>query len=244
MGTAYREVVRDLAVWCQDPTLSINVIKTKEMSEDYRKKRTEHAPFLIDGAVVEQAESFKFLGVHITKKLEWFKHTKTVVKRSRQSLFPLRRLKRIGMASQIRKKSYSCNIESMVEALPGMATARQGTTEGSAYGPVHHWGQASCHPGPLYQAVSEEGPKNCLTPATLVIDGSLCYRMASGTGAPSLGQNTLKLLLTPIHKTAEHLIKWLPRLFALLPSPLTLLLLCYYLSLSHFNYSTHMYKLP
>ena len=36
----------------------------------------------------------------------------------------------------------------------------QGATEGSAYGPVHHWGQASCHPGPLYQAVSEEGFKN------------------------------------------------------------------------------------
>ena len=36
----------------------------------------------------------------------------------------------------------------------------QGTTEGSVYGPVHHRGQASCHSGPLYQAVSEEGPKN------------------------------------------------------------------------------------
>ena len=36
-----------------------------------------------------------------------------------------------------------------------------GTTEGSAYGPVHHRGQASCHPGPLYQVVSEEGPKHC-----------------------------------------------------------------------------------
>jgi hypothetical protein len=23
----------------------------------------------------------------------------------------------------------------------------QGTTEGSTYGPVHHWGRASCHPG-------------------------------------------------------------------------------------------------
>uniref|UniRef100_A0A674B018 Kit ligand n=1 Tax=Salmo trutta TaxID=8032 RepID=A0A674B018_SALTR len=37
----------------------------------------------------------------------------------------------------------------------------QGTTESSAYGPVHHWGQAPCHPGPLYQAVSEEAPKIC-----------------------------------------------------------------------------------
>jgi hypothetical protein len=29
----------------------------------------------------------------------------------------------------------------------------QGTTEGSAYGPVHHWCKASCHPGPLHQTV-------------------------------------------------------------------------------------------
>ena len=50
---------------------------------DYRTRRTEHAPILIDGAVVEQVESFKFLGVYITKKLEWSKHTKTVVKRAK-----------------------------------------------------------------------------------------------------------------------------------------------------------------
>ena len=55
---------------------------TKEMIVDYRKKRTEHAPILIDGAAVEQVESFKFLGVHITNKLEWSKHTKTFVKRA------------------------------------------------------------------------------------------------------------------------------------------------------------------
>jgi hypothetical protein len=48
-------------------------------------------PTLIDVTVVEQVESFKFLGVHITNKLEWSKHTKTVVKMARQSLFPLRK---------------------------------------------------------------------------------------------------------------------------------------------------------
>ena len=63
--TAYREV-RDLTVWCKDNNLSLNVIKTKEMIVDYRKRRTEHAAILIDGAVVEQVESFKFFGVHIT----------------------------------------------------------------------------------------------------------------------------------------------------------------------------------
>jgi hypothetical protein len=69
--TAYREEVRDLAVWYQNYNLSLNVIKTKEMIVDYRKKRTEHTPILIDGAVVEQVECFKFLGVHITNKLTW-----------------------------------------------------------------------------------------------------------------------------------------------------------------------------
>ena len=101
--TAYREEVRDLAVLCQNNNLTLNIIKTKEMIVDYGKRRTEHTPILIDGAVVEQVESFKFLGVHINK-LEWSRHTKTVVKRAQQSLFPLRKLKRFGMDPQILKR--------------------------------------------------------------------------------------------------------------------------------------------
>ena len=54
--TAYREEVRDLAVWWQDNNLSLNVIKTKEMIVDNRKRRTEHAPIIIDRAAVEQVE--------------------------------------------------------------------------------------------------------------------------------------------------------------------------------------------
>ena len=98
---------------CQDNNLSLNVRKTKEMIVDYRKRRTEHTPILIYRAVVEQVESFKFLGVHINNKLEWSKH-KTVVKRVRQSLFPLRKLKRFGMGPEILKRFYSCNIESIL----------------------------------------------------------------------------------------------------------------------------------
>ena len=52
-------------MWCKDNNLSLNVIKTKSMIADYRKKRPAHAPILIDGAEVEHVESFKFLGVHI-----------------------------------------------------------------------------------------------------------------------------------------------------------------------------------
>jgi hypothetical protein len=89
------------------------VSKTKELIVDYRKRRAEQVPINIDRAEVERVESFKILGVHITNKLSWSKHTKTVVKRARQHLFPLRRLKRFGVDPQILKKIYSCTIESI-----------------------------------------------------------------------------------------------------------------------------------
>jgi hypothetical protein len=114
--TAYREEVRDLAVWCQDNNLSLNVGKTKELIVDYRKRRAEHAPIHIDGAVVERVDSFKFLSVHIAKELSLSKHSNTVVKRERPRLFSLRRLKRFGTGPQILKKLYSCTIESVLTA--------------------------------------------------------------------------------------------------------------------------------
>ena len=55
-------------VWCHYNNLSLNV--------------TAQAPILIDRAVMEQVESVSFLGVHITNKLSWSKHTNTVVKRA------------------------------------------------------------------------------------------------------------------------------------------------------------------
>ena len=99
------------------------------------------------------------------------------------------------MGPQILKRFYSCPIESPIEGscllwqLPGLHP--QGTTEGSVYGPVHHCGQASFHPGPRYQAVSEEGPKNgqgLQSPK---------YGTASGTRVPSLGPKGSLTASTP-----------------------------------------------
>ena len=91
--TAYREEVRDLAVRCQDNNLSLNVSKTKQLNRGLQgtEGKAKHTPFTFDWAVVERVESFKFLGVHITKNT-----VHTVVKRARQRLFPLRGLKRFG----------------------------------------------------------------------------------------------------------------------------------------------------
>jgi hypothetical protein len=84
--TAYREEVRDLAVWCQDNNLSLNVSKTKELIVDCRKRRAGQAPINFDRAKVEGVERFKFLGVHITNELLWSKHIKTL--RGHDNAFP------------------------------------------------------------------------------------------------------------------------------------------------------------
>jgi hypothetical protein len=52
------EEVIELAVWCQDNNLSLNVSKTKELIVDYRKIR---APFTSTLAVEERVERFKVL---------------------------------------------------------------------------------------------------------------------------------------------------------------------------------------
>jgi hypothetical protein len=42
---------------------------------DYRKQRAKHVSINFDWAVVERAERFKFLCVHITKDLSWSSYT-------------------------------------------------------------------------------------------------------------------------------------------------------------------------
>ena len=60
---------RSTDLYCQDNNISLSVIYTKEMILVYRKRRTDHTPILIDGAVDKQDDSFMFLGVDITNNL-------------------------------------------------------------------------------------------------------------------------------------------------------------------------------
>uniref|UniRef100_A0A8C7C8Q2 Reverse transcriptase domain-containing protein n=1 Tax=Oncorhynchus kisutch TaxID=8019 RepID=A0A8C7C8Q2_ONCKI len=121
--TAYREEVRALGVWCQENNLTLNVNKTKEMIVDSRKRQREHPPIHIDGTVVERVASYKFLGIHITDKLNWSTHTDSIVKKAQQRLFNLRRLKKLVLSPKALTNFYRCTIESI---LAGCITAWYG----------------------------------------------------------------------------------------------------------------------
>ena len=79
--TAYRREVENLALWCQENNLSLNVSKTKEIIVDFRINKTAHTPITINGAPIEIVDSFKFLGVNITHKLTWSVNTKSILKK-------------------------------------------------------------------------------------------------------------------------------------------------------------------
>jgi hypothetical protein len=48
--------------------------QNKGTDRGLQEQQREHAPIHIDGTAVEKVESFKFLGVHITDKIEWSTH--------------------------------------------------------------------------------------------------------------------------------------------------------------------------
>ena len=112
--SAYREEVQHLAEWCTDNNLALNTNKTKELIVDFRKKGGTHTPIHINGMVVERVTNFKFLGVHISDDLSWTLNTSTLVKKSHQRLFFLRRLKKAHLSPQILVNFYRCTIESIL----------------------------------------------------------------------------------------------------------------------------------
>ena len=151
---AYREEVRDLAVWCKDNNLSLNVIK-------------------ITGKRGRSMPPFSSTGLQWSRLRAWCPHHKqtNMVQAHQESReegttkpIPPQDTEKIWHGSSDPQKVlqlhhrehpdglHHCLVRQLLSLPP------QGTIEGSANSPVHHWGQASCHP--LYQAVSEEGPKN------------------------------------------------------------------------------------
>ncbi len=111
---AYREEVRQLVDWCNTNNLLLNVEKTKEIIVDFRKKQHRHTPLIINNTVVEVVSSVKFLGVQITASLTRTANITSLVKRAKQRLFCLRRMRRAHFPSPILSTVYKGIIESIL----------------------------------------------------------------------------------------------------------------------------------
>lgn len=112
--TCYRNQVSSIVEWCKDNNLFLNVSKTKELIVDFRRKKTPLLPLTIGGETVEQVESFKFLGTHISNNITWDVNCTAILKRARQRLYFLRKLKSFNVSCNILVNFYRTIIESVL----------------------------------------------------------------------------------------------------------------------------------
>ena len=82
----------DLAGWCHDNDLFLNVLKTKELLLCNLRDNPVHNSLIIDGNNVEQVDSFKYLGTVIDKRLRFQEHSMEVIKKARKRLYIMKKL--------------------------------------------------------------------------------------------------------------------------------------------------------
>ncbi len=102
--SAYRQEVKELAVWCRLNNLKLNTLKT-EMIVD---------PLTIMNSTVTTVESFRFLGTTISQDLKWDNHIESIVKKAQQRLFFLRQLRKFNLPQELLMQFYSAIIESVL----------------------------------------------------------------------------------------------------------------------------------
>ncbi len=88
--SAYRQEVKELAVWCSLNNLELNTLKTVEMIVDFRRNPTALPPLTIMDSTVAAVESFRFLGTIISQDLKWDTHIDSIAKKAQQRLYFLR----------------------------------------------------------------------------------------------------------------------------------------------------------
>ncbi len=112
--SAYRQEVKELAVWCSLNNLELNTLKTVEMIVDLKEKPPCSPPLTIMNSTVTAVESFRFLGTTISQDLKWDNHIDSIVRKAQQRLYFLRQLRKFNLPQELLKQFYSAIIESIL----------------------------------------------------------------------------------------------------------------------------------
>ncbi len=102
--SAYRQEVKELAVWCSLNNLELNTLKTVEMIVDFRRNPPALPPLTIMNSTVTAVESFRFLGTTISQDLKWDNHIVSIVRKAQQRLYFLRQLRKFNLPQELLKQ--------------------------------------------------------------------------------------------------------------------------------------------
>lgn len=108
--------IDSLSSWCDSSFLELNIKKTKELCLEEGRARGASllTPITIKNELVEQVDTFKYLGIVLDKKLRFSTHVDTVCKKANQRLYLLRKLKSFEVSSQILETVYRSLVESIL----------------------------------------------------------------------------------------------------------------------------------
>ena len=111
----YRELNQNFVAWCQRNCLRINAGKTKELVVDFRRhKAAPPSPVNIQGTDIEIVDSYKYLGVHLNKNLDWTANTQALYKKGQSRLHLLRRLRSFGVQEALLRTFYDSVVASAI----------------------------------------------------------------------------------------------------------------------------------
>ncbi len=112
--SAYRQEVKELAVWCSLNNLELNMLKTVEMIVDFRRDPPTLPPLTIMNSSVKTVESLRFMGTTISQDLKWDNHIDSIVKKAQQRLYFLHQLMKFNLPQELLIQLYSAIIESVL----------------------------------------------------------------------------------------------------------------------------------
>jgi len=106
----YLQSVDNVNNWCDDNYLNLNVSKTKEVIWDFRRKRTDTEPVVIDDKNVEVVDSYKYLGCVIDNKLKFDNHVHSQIRKANKKLYFVRLMNNLQVNEEIIAQFYNTAI--------------------------------------------------------------------------------------------------------------------------------------
>lgn len=84
------------------------------MIVDFRRDEVPPPPLSINGSIVEQITSFKFLGTHVSNSMTWDTHCNQLLKKARQRMYFLSKVNSFNVKKETLVNFYRAVIESVL----------------------------------------------------------------------------------------------------------------------------------
>ena len=110
----YRSEVDAFVSWCKSNFLQINIKKTEEMIIDFKTKKSNINPLVINNEPIKIVSKYKYLGTTIDDKLKFECNVDMIYSKANKRLYFLRSLYKINIDKIILKLFYQSIVQSVI----------------------------------------------------------------------------------------------------------------------------------